>query len=201
MTSFNAVDIGILAIFFISAFAGLMRGFVKEFLSLLTWIVAIIVASKFSKPLAASFSSADVVQTSMGSTGDYISWLAIGVSFAVLFAATMIVGAIFNLFITRAVESGGISVINRMLGGVFGLARGYLINLVLIFLLSLTPFAQNSLWTDSQFVRFFQPAVAWIGEQVQPGFDSLKATMGETLRNMNFEGMTDSIKNLYPGSH
>jgi membrane protein required for colicin V production len=193
MSSLNWVDNVILFVFFMSVVAGLMRGLVKEVISLLTWLAAFVVAVLFSSKLAGIFTSSHQVQSmisgatsSIGiNTAQPVSVLSLGLSFVLLFVGTLIVGSIINSMTSKAVERTGISFSNRLLGSVFGLGRGFLIALVGIFVVQLSPIQQESYWSQSQFVTAFQPAVQWLGGIVQPGFDSLKSKVSDTLQNTN----------------
>jgi membrane protein required for colicin V production len=197
LTHLNWVDDAILLIFLVSVLAGLMRGLVKEVISLFTWIAAFIVAILFSTRVASMFTGSDQVQSAVSNASNNIgmnasqsvSVLSIGVSFLLLFVATLIIGSIINYIISRAVESGGISFINRLLGGVFGLARGFLIILVGIFLIQLSPVQDEPWWQASQFVKSYQPSVKWLGDTVSPGFENLKAKVDDTLKNVNTQQM------------
>ncbi|EKD72629.1 MAG: CvpA family protein [uncultured bacterium] len=190
---FNWVDYIILGIFLISILGGFFRGGVKEIISFLSWIAAFIIASLFSKPLAAHFSSSAPVQSVISSasntfgvgTSAQVSMFAIGLSFVVLFFGTVLIGSLVGYFINRVVESGGMSIVNRFLGGIIGLGRGYLINLVMIFIVQLSPIAQQPFWAQSSMVNSFQPAVQWLGNLVEPGLQSLKSSVGETLQNLD----------------
>lgn len=192
MTDFNWVDYVIIGIFVISCLMGLMRGVIREIISLLTWIAAAVVASLFATQLAAAFTSSSKVQsavssasTSMGiNATQQVSLLSIGISFIVLFCITLLIGSIINYFISRAVAAPGLSITNHIFGGIFGLARGFVINVVLIFLVQLTPLSQELAWTSSRLVATMQPTVIWLSNIIQPGLQSLKARMGQTLQNV-----------------
>src|ERR1041385_2992010 len=67
MSNLNWVDIVILVIFFASVLAGLIRGFVKEIISLVTWIAAFFIATMFASKLAAWFTSFPSVQSMISS--------------------------------------------------------------------------------------------------------------------------------------
>ncbi|EKD54760.1 MAG: colicin V production protein [uncultured bacterium] len=189
----NWIDYVVLGIFFFSIWAGFFRGGVKEVVSLLSWIAAFIVASSFAKPVSSYFSGSAAVQsitsTASGTFGSSasapVSMFAIGLSFAGLFFGTVIIGSLVGHFVNRAVEGGGVSIANRLLGGVFGLGRGYLINLVIIFMVQLSPLAEQPFWVQSKLVNSFQPAVQWLGNMVEPGIQSLKSSVGQTLQNLN----------------
>ena len=204
MSNFNWVDYTILAIYLISILAGLGRGFIKEVVSLITWIAAFIIATMFSNALATWFTSTESVQNavtqasnSMGvNAAQPVSYAAIGVSFALLFLGTLIIGAIIGFFLNLAVQVGVLGLGNRLLGGVFGLLRGFIITLVLIFLVQLTPATSQSWWQQSQLVAVYQPAVVWLGNFVSPSLANLKAKFGETIQNVGtqIQGITNSYQ-------
>lgn len=193
MSNLNWVDFIILAIFFFSMAAGFGRGFVKEMVSLATLIVAFIVAATFASPLAHFFTSSAPIQSAVSQasnaigadTAQPVSYAALGISFALLFAGTVVVGALIGYLLNIAFQTGILGLGNRLLGGVFGLCRGFLINLVLIFLIQLTPMAANAWWQQSQLVGSFQPAVQWLGDFVAPGVANLKARFGSTMQDVN----------------
>ncbi len=194
MDGFNWVDYIILGIFVISILVGLSRGLLREVISLLTWVAAFIIASLFSSQLAAAFTSSQPVQSVISSTSNAIgvnpatqvSWLSLGVSFIVIFIGVLIVGSIINAVFSRAADVPGISLGNRLFGAVFGLGRGFLINLVLIFLVQLVPTVQQqSWWTQSKMVVAYQPAVQWLGNIIEPGLETLKSKVGGTLQDFS----------------
>lgn len=202
--AFNWVDYLILAVFLISVLGGLVRGGVREVLSLITWVAAFIIAGLFAKPLAAAFAGSDSAQSALASassslssvsaTSDHISLFALGVSFLALFLGTILAGTFIGYFANRVVEGAGISFFNRLLGGIFGLARGFLINLLIVFIVQLSPIAEQTYWTKSALVPSFQPMVGWLGNRVQPGFESLKSRMGQTLENIT-TGAENTLNN------
>lgn len=192
MADMNFVDLIILAIFFISALVGLFRGLVSEVVSLVTLIAAFVIAILFAQPLASAFTHSapvqDVVNQTSGaigvSTSQPVSYLAIGISFAVLFGGTIIVGAIVKLLLNLAFQTGILGLGNRLFGAIFGLVRGFIINLVLIFLVQLSPFGSQPWWHQSQFVVAYQPAVAWLGGIVSPALANLKVKFEQTMQNV-----------------
>lgn len=191
MSNFNLVDIIILIIFASSILVGLARGLVSEIISLGTLIVAFIVAVTFTNSLATAMTNSGIVQSMISqttsasgiNTSTPASYVMLAISFALLFAGTLIVGAIFKSLINLAVQTGMIGIGNRILGGVFGFARGFIINMVLIFIVQLTPLSSESWWQQSYFVEQFQPAVVWLGQMVSPALANLKNTIGQGLQN------------------
>ena len=206
MSNLNWVDYIVLAIFFFSILAGLTRGLVREVVSLVTLIAAFAVAIMFSSQLAAVFTNTAVVQSVVNqasgaigvNTAQPVSYMALGISFGLLFAGTVIVGAIIGYCLNIAFQTGILGIGNRLLGAVFGLARGFIINLVIIFLVQLSPLSSEAWWQQSYFVGVFQPAVVWLGDFVSPSLANLKAKFGQTFQNVNsqIQNVTGSISNL-----
>ncbi|HSW94206.1 MAG TPA: CvpA family protein [Gammaproteobacteria bacterium] len=195
--TFNWVDYTLLAIFFISTVSGLLRGGAREVISLVTWIAAFIVAGLFSRPVALAFASTESAQstvTTAAATAGEPSMLALGVSFSVLFLLTLLAGSLIGYFVNRVVEGDGISFFNRFFGAVFGLARGYLVNLLIVFIGQLSPMAEQPYWMESSLVKSFQPTVQWLGSKVQPDVESLKSKVGQTL-----EKITTGVQNSMAG--
>lgn len=146
----NWADWVIVAIIVVSALLSLRRGFVKEALSLVTWVAAFIVARVFTDNLS-------------GLLADYIDTPSARViaAFAILFVLTLILGALVNKLISMIVAATGLSSTDRLLGMVFGLARGGLLVVVIVALLGMTPVIQDRWWQQSQLIPHFALMEEW----------------------------------------
>ncbi|MFS1522595.1 CvpA family protein [Microbulbifer sp. 2304DJ12-6] len=141
----NWADWIILAIVGISTLIGLGRGFVRETLSLLTWVAAFIVAMLFRDQLAPLLSN--LVDTPS---------LQMITAFAILFFGTLLAGAGLNTMLSAFVEATGLSGTDRVLGVVFGLVRGGIVVMALLILApALVPVKQDSWWGDSVLIAHF----------------------------------------------
>lgn len=131
--SFNWVDALILGILVISSLISLSRGFIKEALSLVTWIVAGVVAWMFGGSLAHHFEP-------------YLDTPSVRViaACAILFIVTLLVGALVNFLLAQLVRATGLTGTDRLLGMVFGAARGLLLIVIIVGLLSLAPVDRKS---------------------------------------------------------
>ncbi|MGA6096883.1 CvpA family protein [Stutzerimonas marianensis] len=148
--AFTWVDWAFVAIVVISSLISLKRGFVKEALSLLTWIIAGVVAWMFGGAL--SHHLAEYIETP--------SFQVIAAC-AILFVVTLLVGALINFLIGELVRVTGLSGTDRFLGMVFGAARGGLLIVVLVGLLSLAPVQQDPWWRESALVPHFLLVADW----------------------------------------
>lgn len=152
----NWIDYVIIGIVGFSALVSLIRGFVREALSLVTWGCAFFVASHYFSYLAVWF------------TGFEEPMVRNGVAIAALFIATLIVGAIVNYVIGSLVEKTGLSGTDRVLGVCFGALRGVLIvSAILFFLDTFTGFSKSTDWTQSQLVPQFSYIIRWFFDYLQ----------------------------------
>jgi len=145
------VDLLIIAIIIISALISLIRGFVKESLSLASWILAGFIALRYFPPLA------DLLESYVESPT-----IRTGASFAILFVSSLIIGAIINYMASQAVTKTGLTGTDKTLGVVFGAARGLLIVTMLVLLAGLTPMPSEPWWNDSAMIEFFSDMANWI---------------------------------------
>ena len=146
-----AADLIVLSIIVVSVIVSLMRGFVKEALSLAGWLVSLWIAMTFSSGMAELF-------------GDSIKdpTLRLLAAFVTLFILSLFVGAIINFFATQFVQRVGLTGIDRTIGGVFGFLRGILLVTIIVMLLGLTTLPKESWWDDSFFLFRFEAIATWL---------------------------------------
>lgn len=149
------VDYAIIVIIAISAGISLLRGFVREALSLITWILAIWVGIHYSTPLS-------------GYLEPYLSVpsLRVGAAFVLLLVGTLVVGGLLNSLMADLVEKSGLSSTDRLLGVVFGLGRGIVIVGGLVLLAGLTAFPEDPWWQEARLIEHFEQVAlqlkAWL---------------------------------------
>jgi len=145
------VDYAIIIIVTLSALISVLRGFVKEALSLVAWVLAFWVAFTFHQNLATVF--AKYIDTPS---------LQLISAFALLFVVTLIITAIVNNLIATLVKKTGLSGTDRMLGVIFGIARGTVIVAILVLMAGLTQLPADPWWHDSIFIKHFQEMAIWL---------------------------------------
>ncbi len=115
-----------------------MRGLVKEILSLLSWIVAFFTANAYGEALAMLLPA--VVP---GATVRLI------VAFIALFIGVRMLMSLLTLAIDALVKASGLSIADRGLGGLFGLARGMVIVLAAVLVCGMTGIPEQAFWKDA----------------------------------------------------
>lgn len=145
------IDLVIIVIILISALISLVRGFIKESISLASWIVAGFIAFRYFTPLA------EILEPYIDSVT-----LRTGVAFSILFVCTLIIGAIVNFMASQLVNKTGLSGTDKALGVAFGGARGVLIVTMLVLLAGLTTMPEESWWQDSVMIENFVNLANWL---------------------------------------
>ncbi|MCB6185259.1 CvpA family protein [Leeia sp. TBRC 13508] len=135
MTSLDYLAIAVVSI---SVLLGVMRGFIKETLSLLTWFFAYFLAQTFYL--------------------DVVEWLpddipGIALKFLTAFLLVLLAGWLLMSLITIAVgefvKQTGLTTLDRVFGVLFGLARGLFVLTVLTIMAGLTKIPQTAFWKES----------------------------------------------------
>ncbi len=151
LQALNWADWAIIGIIIISTVISLLRGFVREALSLASWAVAAWVGFKFSLSFSKILPAFVTSNT-----------LRVMVAFAILFLATLIVGLLINLLISSLVNKTGLSGTDRLLGMLFGIARGVLLVAVIVLLANMTQVKQDEWYVKSQLIPQFQGLATWL---------------------------------------
>nr|WP_155454545.1 CvpA family protein [Massilia eburnea] len=121
-----------------SVIIGTLRGLVKEILSLAGWIIAFVVANAYGPWLAAMLPEAI--------PGVVVRLI---VAFIALFIVARILIALVTMAIEALIEAGGLSLADRGLGSLFGLARGIVIVLAGVILAGMTSMPKQDFWKNA----------------------------------------------------
>jgi membrane protein required for colicin V production len=152
----TGVDLALIGILSFSAIVSLLRGFFKEALSLVTWIAAFFLAKSFAPSLSVELEA--FIQSPAARYG---------AAFAILFGLTLLIGGVINSLISKVIHIAGLGIADRILGTVFGVARGIILITVGVLILGKTPVTQADLWQQSSLLPHFQLLATW-SEKVLP---------------------------------
>jgi membrane protein required for colicin V production len=154
--NFSAVDWAIIAVLGLSILLSLWRGFVREAVSLAGWIAAFVIANMFVGEMATFLQ-----QWIANVTGRYVA------AYALLFVGMLLVAGIVGKLSAQVIKVTGLTLLDRLLGTVFGLARGIIVVLVVVYVLRQLAPPQNLLWLDESQLM---PHVDMLGQWVQALF-------------------------------
>ena len=155
----NLADATILLIILVSVLVSVMRGFVKEILSLVAWVAAFWAAATFAVPVSTALEPHIDIPT-----------LRIVLAFVGVMVVTLIVVGLINYLIARLLESTGLSGTDRMLGALFGFARGAAVVIVAVLVGGLTAAPAKSWWQESQAIVPFEIAAVHVLRYLPPEF-------------------------------
>ena len=145
MLSLGWLDFVLIGIVLLSAAISLLRGFIREALALVGWVAAVWIAITFSGQLAELFAGTIELPS-----------MRLGLAYLLLFIGTLVIAGILVWLVGLLVEKTGLSGTDRLLGMVFGLARGVIIAAILVLLAGLTPLPRDPWWRESVLLPHFQ---------------------------------------------
>ena len=164
-----AMSQGDLAVGFLilsSLIQGIVRGLIREVLSLVSWILAAWLSYRYGLILGDSLDS--VIKTPT---------LSAVIGSVVVFAGVLIVLTLVSSLLNRVFKKAGLSLADRFFGGIFGVARGVAVITVLLIAFRLTPIPEQDWYIRAQLIPYFNPLVNSFSLKVS---DSLSKDAGST---------------------
>ncbi len=131
-------DYLVLFILIASIVISTLRGLVKEILSLVSWIVAFVVANMYGAQLAPMLP--DMIP------GEMVRLI---VAFVALFIGVRLLMGLLMMAVDALIKASGLSLADRGLGGLFGLARGIVIVLAGVIVAGMTELPRQPFWTEA----------------------------------------------------
>lgn len=152
--TFGTPDLIIVCLILLSVLIGIIRGFIKESISLVTWVSAVIVAVLCSKDLSVYMTF---------TKNDLVRWWS---AFLIIFVGIIFVGAIVNFMVGALIRKSPFSMADRALGSIFGLLRGVVFVTILVLLGTLTQFPEAPWWKRSYMIGQFQELAVWLRDRL-----------------------------------
>jgi membrane protein required for colicin V production len=125
-----------------------MRGLIKEILSLVSWIVSLVLANAYGESLAVLLPG--LIPGQM---------LRLILSFLALFIGVRLLMSLLMLAIDALIKASGLSLADRGLGGLFGLARGCVIVMAVALICGMTAVPQQAFWKEALLSPMVEAAV------------------------------------------
>jgi len=166
MIDLNWADFTLLGIIIFSSLISVLRGFTKEALSLVIWVVAFVVARSFQGQ----------AQTLLSPYIDDPVVLLV-TAFASLFVATLLVGAVLSYLVSFLLKVTGLSTLDRILGIAFGMARGVIVCVAIVALARHTPWVNEAWWSDSKVIEQLVVIEYWTRSVFSSGVGELSSVL------------------------
>jgi membrane protein required for colicin V production len=141
-------DYAVLAVILLSLLVGGWRGVVGEILALVAWVAAFLAARTWAEP------AGQLVASGMAEP----LWRQVS-GFIVVFVAVLVLFALARWAMSLLLKAAGLRPLDRILGAVFGIARGVLVVWVAVLLAGLTALPQQSWWRQAMLAPPFETAV------------------------------------------
>lgn len=151
MGNFTWLDLLILAVILFSSLLGILRGVLSEVLALLAWVAAFIAANAWAG------TAAGLLDGMLRVPGDPSLRHIVG--FATVFALILISFAIARRLLASLLHAIGLGPLDRLLGAVFGLARGVLVVWTGVLICGLTELPHQPWWHEAQLIPPLETAV------------------------------------------
>ncbi|MGA8049169.1 MAG: CvpA family protein [Burkholderiales bacterium] len=132
------LDYAVVGVMGVSVAWGIWRGLVREVISVAGWVLAFLAANLLGGPLG------EALPASIPSPQ-----LRVLLAFIGVFVVTLMVTTLAGLFLAKLIKSVGLEGLDRVLGSLFGVARGLLIVFVLALLAGLTALPRQPVWRES----------------------------------------------------
>ena len=136
----TAFDYAVILVIGVSILLSVMRGFLREVMALLAWVVAFWVANLYTAQLA------PLLPQSIPTPE-----LRLLAAFVAIFLATLLVMTLISITVSHFLKAIGVGPLDRALGAVFGFARGMVIVLVLVLMAGLTSLPKSPMWKNAMF--------------------------------------------------
>lgn len=138
VTGLGWIDWAMIFIVTLSGLLGVVRGLTREVLSVLGWVAAFLAAQAFCGRVAPD--------VPVGAPG---SGLNLAAAFVLVLLAALIAWSVCSWLISQAIKASVLNPVDRTLGGVFGLARGFVLVLLMATITNLTPLCEQPAWRAS----------------------------------------------------
>jgi membrane protein required for colicin V production len=154
MTEF---DFAVMAILLVSVLLGLWRGLIHEILSLLGWPIAFMLSNVYANSIAG------LVPLANGT-------FRLTLVYVVIFAVVLIAWGMLAMMLGKLLKAMGSGWSDRMLGGLFGILRGALVVLVLVWLAGMTAIPEQQFWRNAQMSKIAEDVAlltkAWLPDNI-----------------------------------
>jgi membrane protein required for colicin V production len=157
----TAADVFILLVLLGSTLIGALRGFIREAVSLVFWIISIWAAWKFGP----------VIEPHLGGVLANPS-IAPWVGRLVILVLVVLTGWLVGMFLSYFTHAMGLGVLDRVIGLLFGIMRGMVLVGLLVIGGELLRLNQEDWWAHSRLMPFAETVGDWlrsmVGEKGEP---------------------------------
>ena len=134
----NGFDLALVAVVLLSALFAFVRGIIREMLALATWVVGLIAAIAYAGPVSGLFNWLNVAPVARQA-----------IAFVLILVVVMVAGAILARSLSSVVRAIGLGFMDRILGAIFGVARGLIVVVIFALVAGVTTLPKQDWWQNS----------------------------------------------------
>lgn len=150
----SLIDWIFLFVVLISGLLGLIRGALREAFSLFIWSTAVWLGIKYHPQVVDWFP-------------DFATpWIRLLLALLALLFVVLLLGAMARLLVKQFLLATGAGLFDKSLGLIFGVARGVLISMLVVFVLMQSQYVEKSWWQDSGLIKWLVPSAEWLEEVI-----------------------------------
>lgn len=173
------LDLIFIVILAISVLLGLIRGMIREVLSLVGLAASIYLAFTFADSLSKNYVSQFL-------ENPRISYI---VTFVLIIVATLFFVTLINLLFSQLLKASGLSFLNRFFGALFGLLRGGIICSLLVMVIGFVPGIASKPWWQAStlapiFTNLTKTTFKYLPQEISDYFESAKDSVGNAASQM-----------------
>lgn len=159
MFPLGTLDFVLIGVVAVSALVGLLRGLFREAMSLVVWAAALWAAAHYGEWLAPRLEGV-IANAQLRLWGARLG----------LLVAVLVGGGLLTWLVAMALHATQLGATDRVVGLVFGLARGVLLAGLVVLGLRLAGFADEPWWRQSKLLPYAAPVAETLREAAEQGF-------------------------------
>jgi membrane protein required for colicin V production len=168
----NGADYLFVAVFLVSLGVGFLRGFVRESISLLVWLVGLWLAWRFAYVLYPYLGGA------LAEPG-LREWVARILMLVLVLLFGSAIGALASYLVTRA---AGLAATDRTLGALFGIVRAVVIIGIFVLVGQGLRLDGERWWKDSRLMPTAEHVASWLERYAEPAVEPLVDDAAKLIR-------------------
>ena len=153
------LDYALLGVTGVSILWGAWRGLVREVISVAGWVIAFLATNLFAGPLGE--------RLPQSIPGPEIRVLA---AYVGIFIVSLVCTTLVALLLSKLAKAAGLGGLDRVLGALFGLARGVLVLIAFALLAGLTSLPRSPAWTQSLSGEYLARVAGALKPALPPAF-------------------------------
>jgi membrane protein required for colicin V production len=152
----------IAAVVLVSVLVGLLRGVMREIVSLAGWALGLVLVYFFAEQLGATLTiEPALLRTAIGAL--------------LILAGVLVLAALLGAMLRALLAAARLTALDRLLGGVFGFARAALVLGVAVLLAGGTAVPTAGWWKESLLLPWLEAGVAFATPLLPESIDRLRA--------------------------